>query len=108
MKSYEQVVLDGSPVAGIVLHRHPDRPGDLGIRLNWLVAGALLGAAGSLLALGVVFAVLGAWLPAAGVVAALCLCLLGMRGIERRRHDVPDEQDGQGSTQARPDASVTS
>jgi hypothetical protein len=112
MASFEQVIPSGSPVEAVVLSRNPDRPEDLGIRVNWLFTGVLLGAASWLLILAVVFAALGQWITAAGLFAGLCLCLLGMRGAERRRR-AARQDSGHGRHRAvagpeRPDMSIVS
>ena len=54
------------------------------IRVNWLFSGVLLGAAGWLLVLGVIFAVVGAWIVAAGLLGGFCLCLLAVWRAGRR------------------------
>ncbi len=91
MRLYEEIILGDLPGVASVLHRNPDRPGDLGIRVNWLFVGMLPGAALGLLVLGVTVAVLGEWSTAAGLFAGFCLCLLGMWGVEQRLRDVRND-----------------
>jgi hypothetical protein len=60
-------------------------PADAGpVRVNWLFAGAFLGAGSWLLVLAVVFAAFGNWAVAGALFAGLCLCLLAVARAGRR------------------------
>lgn len=60
----------------------PASPGP--VRVNWLFAGAFLGAGSWLLVLAVVFAAFGNWAVAAVLFAGMCLCLLVVARAGRR------------------------
>jgi hypothetical protein len=54
---------------------HPGMPA---ARVNWLYSGVLLGAGGWLLVLGVIFAAIGDWIVAGGLLGGFLFCLLSV------------------------------
>ena len=61
-------------------------------RVNWLFSGVLLGAGGWLLVLGVIFAVLGDLIVAAGLISGFLLCLGAVWAAGRRSRRVSDQE----------------
>jgi hypothetical protein len=66
---------------------HPGRPA---LRVNWLFSGVLLGAAGWLLVLGVIFAAIGHWIVAGGLLCGALLCLVAVWFAGRRSRNVSE------------------
>ena len=60
----------------------------LAVRVNWLFSGVLLGAAGWLLVLGVIFAIAGSRTVAGSLLGAFGLCLLLLWRAGRRLRSV--------------------